>query len=130
MTVPTVATYSAQALIDAHTALLALFDAGSGAAKLKMRDASDALLWERDLDDPAGTVNGTTGQLTLAWSGDDPAATTGGTPAYVEITDSDDNVHLSLPVAQGVAALSGYAVLNSLTVVAGVPVAVLLGTIG
>src|SRR5574337_634413 len=129
MPAPSSATYSAQAKIDAHTAFLALIDAGSGAGKLKIRSSADALLATVTLSDPAGTVNGTTGQLTFSFPSSANASATG-TAAYGELTDSDDNVHLSLPAQQGTAAVSGKLVLNSLSIVSGSPVQVLSATIG
>lgn len=129
MPAPSSATYSAAAKIAAHTAFLALIDAGSGAGKIRIRNSSDTLLVSIPLSDPGGTVNGTTGQLTFSV----PAAvnvTTSGTAAYGEITDDANTVHLSLPCQQGTAAASGYLVLNSLTLVSGSPVQVLSATIG
>ena len=82
------------------------------------------------LTDPCGTVNGTTGQLTLTPAGRDEAADNGGTAAYGEICDSDGTVHLALPAAAGVAFVSGYIVLNSLTIVAATAVEVVGATIG
>ena len=58
MAVPTVATFSAESLIAAHTALLNLIDTGT-AGSVKIRDSADVLLAQIPLTDPAGTVNGT-----------------------------------------------------------------------
>jgi hypothetical protein len=130
MAVPSVATYSADAKIDAHTAFLALIDAGSGAGAVKIRDSSDVLLATCPLDDPAGTVNGTTGQLTFAFDGRDEAADANGTIAYAEFCDSDGTVHLSIPAQAGTSPVSGKIVFNTLTVIAGTPVEILSATIG
>lgn len=129
MPAPTVATYSAAALVAAHTSFRDLIDAGTGAGSIKIRSAADALLATIPLTDPCGTVNATTGQLTFAIAGRDESAS-GGTAAYGEFCDSDGLVHLSLPAQAGASAVSGKVVLNTLTIVAGGPVEVIAATIG
>lgn len=129
MPAPVSATYSAAAKIAAHTAFLGLIDAGASAGKIKIRTSADALLVTIPLNDPGGTVNGTTGQLTLDIPSSANASATG-TAAYGEVTDSDDNVHLALPCSSGTVALSGYLVLNALNIVSGGPVEILSATIG
>jgi len=129
MPAPSVATFSAESLIAAHTALLNLIDTGT-AGSIKIRDNSDVLLAQITLDDPAGTVNGTTGQLTITMDGRDESANASGTAAYAEICESDGTVHLSLPAQAGGAAVSGKVVLNTLTIVSGLPVEILTVTIG
>jgi len=128
MAVPAVATYSAQAKIDAHTAFLALIDAGT-AGNIKIRNSADALLCTTTLTDPAGTVNGTTGQLTITQASTANASATG-TAAYAEICDSSGTVHLAIPAQQGTSAVSGKIVLNTLSLVSGGPVEILSCTIG
>ena len=130
MAVPTVATYSAAALVAAHTAFKDLIDAGAGAGSIKIRDAADVLLAQIPLTDPCGTVNGTTGQFTITPSGRDESADATGTAAYAEFCDSNGLVHLSLPAQAGSAAVSGKIVINSLSIVAGGPVEVLSATVG
>ena len=129
MTVPTVATYSTDALVDVHTAFLDRVDISATAASIKIRDSADVLLCDVPLDDPSGTVDGGTGQLTFTWPGGD-VATTAGTAAYGEICDGDGNAHLSMPAQVGVAAVSGYLILNTLTVIAGQPVTIVSATVG
>ena len=130
MTVPTVATYSAAAKIAAHTALKDVIDSGSGAGLIRIRDAADVLLATATLSDPCGSVNGTTGQLTLSIASGDSSADATGTAAYGEICDSDGDVHLALPVQTGTTAVSGKLVLNSLSIIASLPVSILSATIG
>ena len=130
MTVPTIATYSAAAKIAAHTAFRDLIDSGSGAGFIRIRSAADVLLAQVPLDDPCGSVNGTTGQLTFAIDGPDTSADADGTAAYGEICDSDGDVHLALPAQAGGTAVSGKIVINTLTIVAGGQVAVASATIG
>lgn len=129
MTVPTVATYSAAALVAAHTSFKDLIDIGT-AGSIKIRDSADVLLAQVPLSDPCGTVNGTTGQLTFSIAGPDTSADASGTAAYGEFCDSSGTVHLSLPAQAGTVAVSGKIVLNTLSIVAGGPVAVLTATVG
>ena len=130
MTVPTVATYSAAALVAAHTSFRDLIDSGSGAGFLRIRNSADALLAQVPLNDPCGSFNGTTGQLTFSFSGRDESADATGTAAYGEFCDSDGDVHLALPAQAGTAAVSGKLVLNTLSIISGGPVEVLSATIG
>jgi hypothetical protein len=130
MAVPSVATYSAAALVAAHTAFKDLIDAGTAGGSIKIRDAADVLLATIPLTDPCGTVNGTTGQLTITMAGRDESADADGTAAYGEFCDSNGLVHLSLPAQAGSAAVSGKIVINALTIVAGGPVEVLSATVG
>ncbi len=130
MPVPSGATYSAAALVAAHTSFRDLVDSGAGAGFIRIRDAADVLLAQIPLSDPCGTVNGTTGQLTLSIAGRDESADASGTAAYGELCDSDGDVHLALPTQTGSTPVANKLVLNTLTVVAGGPVEVLSATVG
>lgn len=129
MPAPSVATYSATAKINAHTAFLALIDAGTPPGSIKIRDAADVLLATQLLQNPGGTVNGTTGQLTLAM-GAVPNAAASGTAAYAEVCNAAGTVHLSIPAQQGTVAVSGKIVFNTLALVSGQPVEVISAVIG
>jgi hypothetical protein len=129
MPAPSVATYSAAAKIAAHTAFLTLLDTGAGNATIKIRTAADVLLCTTTLTDPAGTVNGTTGQLTLTESAT-PNAVATGTAAYAEICDVAGTVQLALPAQVGTAAVAGKVVMNTLSLVSGVPFELVTITIG
>lgn len=130
MAVPSVYTYSAAALVAAHTAFRDLIDSGAGAGFVRIRDSADALLAQVPLSDPCGTVNGTTGQLTFSIAGPDTSADASGTAAYAEFCDSDGDVHLALPAQQGTTAVSGKIVLNTLSIIAGGTVTIISATIG
>lgn len=129
MPAPAEATWSTAVFVAVHTAVRDTLDGGSAAGSLKIRDASDVLLAELALDDPCGTVDGGTGQLTLSIN-TDSSADASGTAAYGELCDSDGTVHLSLPAQQGTSAASGYLVMNTLAVIAGAPVNIVSATIG
>lgn len=110
------------AIVAAHTALLALFDGGAANAYVGIFDAADTLLARIDLDVPAGTVNGTTGALTLSPDGREDSAPASGTASYATIFDGDATAYRSLPCQAGSFAVSGACVLNTLSIIAGGPV--------
>lgn len=131
MPAPAQYTYSVAALVAAHTALRDLLDSHETLpGTIKVRDAADVLLCTVVLADPCGTVNGTTGQLTLSIAARDESADAGGVAAYGDICDGSGAVHLAMPCQAGTAAVSGKLVLNTLTIVAGGPVEMLSATIG
>jgi hypothetical protein len=122
MPAPSSATYSGAAKVAANTAFRDLLDSGSNAL-LRIRDASDVLLYSGTLSDPCGSVNGTTGVLTITA----PSATNAsasGTAAYAELCASDGTVHLSLPAQAGTTAVDGKVVINTLALVSGAPVSI------
>ena len=122
MPAPSVATYRGAAKVAANTAFRDTLDSGSNAL-LRIRDASDVLLVSFTLSDPCGSVNGTTGVLTITA----PSATNAsasGTAAYAELCTSGGTVHLSLPAQAGTAAVDGKVVINTLALVSGAPVSV------
>lgn len=130
MTAPTVATYSAAALVGAHNFFKGLIDAGGVAGSIKVRDAADVLLAQLALTYPCGSVNATTGQLTITVAGPDTSADASGTAAYAEICDSAGTVHLALPAQAGTVAVPGKVVISSLSIVALGAVDVAACTIG
>lgn len=130
MAVPAQATYSAAALVAAHTSFRDLIDSGASAGSIKIRDAADVLLATIPLADPCGTVNGTTGQLTITPAGRDESAEASGTAAYAEFCDSDGTVYLALPAQEGAVAVPGKLVLNTLAILSGGPVEVVSAVIG
>lgn len=122
MPAPASAIFSAAARVAAQTSLLGLIDAGSGAGKLRVRSAADVLLWEAPFTDPAGSVNGTTGVLTITFPAGSPNAVATGTAAYGEVVDSANTVIWSAPAEAGSTAVAGKVVLNTLAIVSGSPV--------
>lgn len=129
MTTVTAVSYSAAAKKAANDELLALIDAGAAAGSIKIRDSNDVLLAEIPLDDPAGSVDAITGVLTLTIDGDD-GAPTAGTAEYGEVCDSDDLVHIVMPVAEGGSAVNGYLVINSKTILEGTKIVITNATVG
>lgn len=129
MPAPGAPTYSAAAKIAAHTSFRDLIDSGSGAGTIKIRSSADVLLATITLTDPCGTVNGTTGQLTLTAASTPNAAATG-TAAYGELCNSTGTVYLALDTQAGSSPVAGKLVINTLSLVAGTPVELMSATIG
>lgn len=121
MPAPTQATYSVSATATFATGFLALVDANPAPAHINIKSAADVLLIKVQLTDPAGSVNGTTGQLTLTPAGTGLAVWAGGRAAYGEVCDGAGNVLLALPTIAGVAPVPGYLVLNALDLLSGAP---------
>ena len=132
MPAPSSATYSVATRVAAHTAFRDLIDAGASPGFLRIRSSTDVLLAELTLKDPCGTVNAGTGQLTFDLTGgvQDLQANATGTAAYGEFTDSAGTVHLALPVQTGTTAVSGYLVMNTLSLVINTPVVLVSATVG
>lgn len=129
MPAPATATYAAATIVSAHTEVLSDIDAGAGAGKIRLFDDSDTLLCEITLTEPAGTVNGTTGALTLTPDGAGTAVATG-TCTYGAITDSNNNAVVTIPAEAGGSAVSGKIVINSLSINSGAEVTVSSAVIG
>jgi len=130
MPAPATFEYSVDTIEAAHQAVLDLIDAGASSGTVKIRDESDTQLAEIPLDDPAGTINVSTGRLTITASGPDTDADATGTCSYGEICDSDGNVILTLPAESGTSAVLGKIVLNSLSIAAGAEVTMVSAIIG
>jgi len=128
MPAPIVATYSVNVIEAAHQAFLDLIDAGTGAGTIKLRDNADVLLGTITLTDPAGSVDATTGDLTLTASGTSSAVASGDC-TYGEVCDSDDNVLLSIPATAGTSPVVGQLVINSTDIVSGATITLVSATI-
>lgn len=109
-------TWKPSIIVTAHNGIVTALGA---TAKIRVRTSADVLLGEIPLANPAGTVNATTGKLTLASNGREEDAPAGGVASYAELVDSSDVVIHSLPCQQGSSAVAGACVLNSITVTAG-----------
>jgi hypothetical protein len=129
MPAPGAPTYAAAAKVAAQTSFRDLIDSGAGPGTIKIRSAADALLATITLADPCGSVNGTTGQLTLT-AASTPNASATGTAAYAEVCNSTGTVYLALDTQAGSSPVSGKLVLSTLSLVAGTPVELLGATIG
>jgi len=129
MPAPAEATYSLATIIAAHTAVLGEIDGAASTGNLILYDESDTVLATIPLTDPAGTVSGATGQLTITPSSTATAGASG-TCSWGAIKDSDGNTIVSLPAKAGSSADSGFIVLNSLVIVSGAVVTASSITVG
>lgn len=111
-----------------NTQLLADIDSGSGQGSLVVKTAAGVVLGTVTLTDPAGTIDGS-GFLTLTAS-NASVGVADGEASYIEVQDSDGNVHMTIPCVAGESAVSGFAALNSLTIVAGEPLRLAEFTVG
>ena len=130
MPTPEQITYSLDALVNCGDEILALIDGGTGVGKIRIFDEDDVLLADLSLADPAGEVNILTGSLAINAATGAQYAVASGTASYAQVTDSDNTMVLEMPTAEGVAAVSGYMVLNSLSVISGAEVSLSSGVIG
>lgn len=128
MPAPAAAFYDTAIKVLLSTEFMALLDV-TGSCYIKLFDDDDVLLAQIFMTDPPGTVNAD-GSLTLTTLAPDDSANASGIAAYMELYNPDDDLFLTLPVVEGVAAQSGYLVMTSTTIVAGQPVAVTGFTIG
>lgn len=118
-------TYSTDAKAARMTATVAQIDAGAGAGKLKIRDASNNILSTHTLADPCGSVVGDT--LTLDFDPDLSVTASGsGVADNAIITDSADTTVLS---GLTVGTTGTHVVLDSVNITAGQIVILTTGTI-
>ena len=115
--------WNPDAIEAAHNALLGLLDAGSN-AKVTIHNSSDTLLATVTLTDPAGTVNGSTGKLTLTQSAS-TTAIADGTASYASLRDSADVVYRSYPCSAGSSPVVNTCVITDLSIADGQQVDIL-----
>ena len=121
--------YSLQAWIDANTSLLDLIKAETGTPTIKIKSAADVTLAEVTIDEATSAVNGTTGVLTLEIDAQEDS-TTAGTASYAQVCDGAGDPHIEIPCQAGSSPVSGYCVVNTLTILAGQTFDVLSASIG
>ena len=117
--------YSLDAWIAGYTALLGEINDGAGAPTVSIFDDEDTLLAEATINDATSAVSETTGDLTLEILAQEDAAPASGTASYAQIRKGDATPVIQVPCQAGTVAVSGYCVLNTLSIVAGAPVEVL-----
>lgn len=121
--------YSLQAWIDANTSLLDLIKAETGTPTIKIKSAADVTLAEVTIDEATSAVNGTTGVLTLEIDAQEDS-TTAGTASYAQVCDGAGDPHIEIPCQAGSSPVSGYCVVNTLTILDAQTFDVLSATIG
>jgi hypothetical protein len=117
--------YSLAAWIGAHQSFLDLIKAETDPPTVKIKSAAGTVLAEATIDEADAAVSATTGALEMGISVQEDSAVTG-TAAITDICDGEGVVHCSLPMQSGTAAVPGYAVMNTLNIVGGQMVDVLL----
>lgn len=129
MPAPLSYTYSPAAVAACATALLNLIDGAATPGKITLYSDTDAVLGTITLTSPAGTVDGGTGQLSLAAAGDTTAVATA-TCTYGTITDGDDGVVVSVPVEAGSVPVAGKIVLSTTAIVVSATISFVSATLG
>lgn len=124
MPAPPAETFGLTVKVNAMTALRDAIDSGAAAGRLRLRDNADVLLWDGALNDPCGSVNGTTAVLTITLPTATLNASATGTIAYGQLVDSNNNVHWAAPAQAGTSAVAGVVVVNTLAAVSGQPLTV------
>ena len=118
--------YSTALWVAAHTAVLAEILEGSGTPKIRIRDSGDVLLAEVVIDtNGSNSKVETSGAITIAIATQEDSAAATGTASYAQILDADGTIHAELDCQQGTSPVSGYCVMNTLSVIEGAPVEVL-----
>jgi hypothetical protein len=123
--------YTIDLLLPVRTEMLATIDTGAARPAFRIYDSDDVLLATLALADPAGSVNGTTGLITLTPGTPETNAPAGGVASYATLSDGDgvileDNV----PVEQGTAPVAGKVIISTLNIIAGGTVELISATIG
>lgn len=117
--------YSLAAWVGAHTDLMNRVNAGAGASTVKIKSAAGTTLAEATIDEADSEVDALTGVLTFEIDVQETDATAG-TASYVQVCDGDGDPHIELPCQAGSSAVAGYAVLNTLNILGGNLVDVLM----
>ena len=118
-------------LVAVHTAVKTAIDAGAGAGYLSIYNAGGTRLSVLPFTDPCGTVNATTGQLTVVFGSRDAGAEATGTASYARVFDSTGVALINnLPCVAGSAPVADSCVISSLSIVLNSPVEGVSFTIG
>lgn len=112
-----------------HAELLALIDAGTGAATVDFLQADSTPLAQVVLTDPAGTIDPTTGRLTLTSAGPVTVAQSG-TVALLLLSAPSGTPIMAFVPQVGAAPVEGAAVLQTLDLVAGAELSIESFTFG
>lgn len=121
-------------LVAVHTVVRDTIDAEGSAARVVIQGTTtggtpNTTLATIPLAYPCGSVNGTTGQLTLSGGTDDSPAESGqATDALIQ--DAAGTTWITLPCSAGSTPVNNTCVLDSLTITAGYPVQLVSATIG
>ena len=110
--------YSLAAWVASHQSFLDLIKAETGPPTVKVKSAADATLAEVVINEATAAVNGSTAVLTLPILTQEDASV-GGTASYAQICDGAGAPHLEVPCLQGLSAVPGSLVINTLALIEG-----------
>jgi hypothetical protein len=123
--------YTIDLLLPVRTEMLATIDTGVARPAFKIYDSGNVLLATLALADPAGSVNGTTGLITLTPGTPETNAPASGVASYATLSDGDGVIlENNVPVEQGTAPVAGKVVISTLNIIAGGTVELISATIG
>ena len=116
-------------LVPVRTEMLSVITTGVGDAAFKIYDDSEVLL--ATLEVTGGSVDATTGVLTLTPGAAESDAPATGDADHATLVSADDVVLAeSIPVAQGAAPVMGQVVISNTSIVAGGSVELISAVIG
>lgn len=122
-------TWSSTAKNTGNTALLGLINTGAGTAAFKIYSSTPTLLATLAIN--SGSVNGTSGQLTLTPGAAETDAPASGTAATAELVNKAGTVLLTgMPVVQGNSPVANTLVISSTEIVQHSTVTLISATVG
>lgn len=110
--------YSLAAWVASHQSFLDLIKAETGAPTVKIKSSAGVTLAEVVINEATAAVNGSTAVLTLPILTQEDASV-GGTASYAQICDGAGAPHHEVPCLQGLSAVPGSLVINTLALIDG-----------
>jgi hypothetical protein len=123
--------YTIDLLLPLRTQMLSIISEGIGAPRFKVYNSADALLATLPLADPAGTVNETTGVITLSPGDPESDAPATGIAAYATLEDGDGTVlNDNIEVVQSNFGITGKLAISTTSIIEGGTVELVSASIG
>ena len=116
MAAPFMNQWSPATKVAVHEGFVSFLDGGSGNARVTIHRSDDVLLATLLLERPCGTVNPSTGQITMIPGPPEDNAPAGGTASYAVIRDSTGEPHRSLGCIQGSVPVINICVINNIEI--------------
>lgn len=113
--------YSLALWKDINQAIADRMAGGTGNPAANLRNAAGTVLATVVLDKTAMTVNAGTGELTMGVLTQEDSALVSGTADNLLLKDGDGTSVISLPCQQGVDPVAGKFVMNTTSIIAGIP---------
>lgn len=105
-----------------NNAVVSKIDGADGHGRVEIKNSGGKLLSTLPLASPCGTVDTSTGELSINFGPRDDEAEESGTADIAELKDASGKMLLSLPVSQGSSSVPNTCVISSKAIVAGAPV--------